>query len=236
MGRYESGNSGGAASAASSGTNFNAMPMVGSSTSGNVPNLAASNIWVKNSEVSASQRTASTFFGNITLANNMGTHITGASAANTWYTLVATTGTKGKLFHVIPPIGASAGANITTRTDVEVTIDGVVHTYYGQSSNYLSGYATWVLGAIHIGSTPSTTYSATSASQLDVQGLIGSYNDTGLNGLYYTQCTIPSPTQSLFLGLPYLQWTTDMQVRVRSTTATSTSILGNYSAALFITE
>jgi len=213
---------GGGALTRSAGVSFEGMPFMGSH--GGVASrghLGIGMVILKPLPNSYSQRDYASALVPITPDNNSGANIS-TSTVGTWATIISTTGTQGKLFNVIPNVSASANSLL----EIEVTIDGAIHTYSATISN--SSY-TAVLGA---GVTSSNLPETTGAMDLkQVQALPSSFGDTGFQDLYNVYAHILHPLRSLEAGFPYLQWTTDMQVRVR---VAGTSMFLQDAAAVFM--
>jgi len=201
------------------------MPLVGDTSGGRTnAGLQHNNLSLKPDPFTLYTRSSTAFFASpFVPANNNGAYISSASAANTWYTIINTSGTKGKLFNVIPSMSSAGGAVI----DIEVTIDGVVRTYTfteGTGANH-----TGILGATQYRfNSPHIT---TTMDYNETESLLGSYGDPGFSP-YYVHLVV-SPWQALKEGFPYLQWTTDMQVRVRSSLITGGGYT-QYAAASFL--
>ena len=217
---------GSGASTPTSGTTYEGMPVMGDISNGksiNVINL--SNVYSKTASATLQRRSNIPFFSaafNTTLGK--GAYITNATAANTWYTVFSTSGTKGKLFHVIPQVPTAAST-----LDIEITIDGVVHTYTvsAPAANYCV-----VLGLL-LPHYPKTSSPITSDDIYNPSG----YTDVGFqltgSNVYY----LPDPTMMLAMGSDlYLQWTTDMQVRVRSTSSTNTTSVYPYAGVSYVLD
>jgi len=211
---------GSGSSAPSAGVSFDGMP-----TYGNGEYINVGYLFTKAGPSSVFARSSPSFWSGINPSSNTGSFITTCYAANTWYTIVSTTGTRGKLVNVLPPVQSLAG-----NTEVEITIDGIVHTYnIGVQGG---GYATVLGDFVRCFSTPSI---AAPLSQNDLLGVLGSYTDIGFGVSQYGY--IPAPFDNIRNGAPYLSWTTDMQVRVRMTSDyTTTTALNNYAAALYRIE
>jgi len=214
MGRSVSGNS--VSSVPSAGTTFQGMPFI---QAANGSSVSYNSIHFKTGLTTSHTRgslTPLTIFGSGVYGN--GANIVGSSI-NTWATVVSTTGTKGKLFNVIPNVPFDAASE----THIEVTIDGVVYTYV----SLISGTgATCILGAVVIsGATPSVTNGFSVADFHHPS----SYNDPGFQG--GIQYHLINPHKAFEVGFPYLQWNNDMQVRVK---VVGTTIDKQDAAASFI--
>jgi len=223
MGIYEDTGGGSSVSSASapvSGVSFDGMPLYGDVSSGKTSNnMSPSVLYTKFGSTGVNNRNNAAFYSGISTIYNYGSTATNPFV-NTWQTIVSTSGTKGKLFAVFPTILGAAGT-----IDIEVTIDGVVHTYTGNC--YASG--TIILGAL----LPSMTlpHGVGTMDYNETQSLLASYADGGFyykGSLHYY---LPSPELALLMGLPYLQWTADMQVRTRS----SVSYYATYIPASYMT-
>jgi len=204
---------GGGASTPTSGTTFEGMPVMGDISNGKSNNLIIYGaIHNKTDTATRQQRSSTTFFSAaFNTLEGRGAYITNATAANTWYTVFSTSGTKGKLFHVVPQAPTAAST-----LDIEITIDGVVHTY--NVSAPAANYGV-VLGLL-LPHYPKTSAPITSDDIYSPSG----YADAGFKQTSINNYYLPDPIMMLAMGSDlYLQWTTDMQVRVRSTSSTTTT-------------
>ena len=199
--------SSGGGTAPSAGTSFEGMPFIGShggvSSKGHI---RAFLLAIKTLPSAYTTRDLAASLSYITPDNNTGANIS-TSTVGAWATIISTTGTQGKLFNVIPNVSATANSLL----EIEVTIDGVIHTYSATMAG--AGY-TAVLGAVIMaGNLPATT---ATIDYLQMQALPSSYGDNGFYNITNSYIHILHPLRALADGFPYLQWTTDMQVRVRA--------------------
>jgi len=210
------------ASVPSAGVSFDGMPLIGDTSGGRTSaSLYSTTLYVKTGVTTIYTRNSTALFTAIFPSSmNNGVYISTANTANTWYTIINTSGTKGKLFNVIPSMSTAGGAVI----DIEVTIDGVVRTYTFTEGGFNT---TGTLGAIQQrGHSPHTT---TTMDYNETSSLLGAYGDQGFSASSVN--ILVSPWQALKEGFPYLQWTTDMQVRVRSSLVTAGGYLQQAAAS-----
>jgi len=147
-------------------------------------------------------------FTYISVTNKNGATVQTPSA-NTWYTIVSTTGTSGGLVNVFTQAAFGAYPIV----DIEVTIDGTVYTYTRSLGNSTGGMRLCLGALLLSGTTPTTT---TALSTQETQFLPASYNDVGFGSgaNYYFE----HPLQAISNGRPYVKWKKSLLIRVRSST------------------
>jgi len=182
------------------GVSFEGMPLTATcyTLGGNV--ISPYNIYIRSPGGYAyASRDNSTFFTSIATEGAVG-YIT---QSDTWTTIVSTTGTRGKLTHIILPVWRPGSGAVSISIDAEVTIDGKTHTYTIPTIS--TGInETGIIGSIYpTHNTFGTPYNAP-APAADADPGFGGYS-------YY----IPSPRTAIAYGAPYLNWTNDMQVRIK---------------------
>jgi len=179
------------------GVSFEGMPITGAHND----SLRSDTLYIKPDAFSFVLRYNARFFSSI--ANH---GMTGwVTQANAWATIVSTTGTRGKLTNIILPVWRPSTGSVGISMDAEVTIDGKTHTY---TIPIVAGIIeTSVIGALYpinnILGTWGTPHSAPAP---------GTDADPGFTNNYWY---ISGPRTAIAYGAPYLNWTNDMQVRIK---------------------
>jgi len=168
---------------------FADMPVWGDTSVLAANHITWGNLGIFNASTNRVMRNATAF--NAAMLT-IGAWISCSNAAGVWTTVFSTTGTKGKLFNVVPQMSAANGI-----VEMEVTIDGDVWVY------------SFLQGAINqtgfLGDAMWDDYNATFANGHDVTAI-------AQNSLYPV---IMGSTSAFEKGHRYLKWTNDMQVRTR---------------------